>query len=186
MRLANPLVYFVPILLVVASGCSSAWVVSQRPDGGVIGYKGYHSSESANEAIRNLIPCSSYEIVSDDLRGSNYQYTVNQPVTTTSYNNGTLYGSSGQTYNYYGTSSQTNYVPQTYSGVNYWREATYVCRTASIAISGRSISSSYSVPTNPVTITPEECTRSCVDLSNNGQLRAGVSLTDCIRNTCQN
>ncbi len=110
----------------VLMGCGHAWVISQRPDGGVVGYQGYSSVESATKDVRQLIPCPSYSMVSDDLKSERYQYTAIQNVNTQS--SAQVVGPGGF---YYASGSQTQQVPVTQNGVRQWREFTYSCSEVS-------------------------------------------------------
>jgi hypothetical protein len=70
-------------------GCAGAWVVSQNPDGGVIGYhkaEQVSSSVEAPAAVKGLIPCDNFQIVKDEVRsswspGSGNGQATREPVT---------------------------------------------------------------------------------------------------------
>jgi|GEM_PF-6471127 len=162
-------------LLVALSGCASAWVVRQGPDGGTIGYRGYSSTESATKAISKLIQCpDSYQVVNDELRSSQYTYTYNQPVNVQGTSSGTVRNAwSGNQYQYQQNDSYTAYVPTTQVGTSYWREMSYAC-------SGN-LSRSLAESSTP----SESCADSCARLEREGSLKPGYSAADCMRLSCK-
>lgn len=111
--------YICILSLVLAVGCSSAWVIKETPDGGIIGYRG-----NAREKIKELIHCP-WEPVSDELRSENYQYTDYETVTTKGRSVSSFYGFSN---GYTKDSEYTTQVPTTRNETRYWREFTYKCK----------------------------------------------------------
>lgn len=115
-------VLFLATLLFLTS-CGTAWVIQRNSYGGAIGYKGYRSAESASEAIKELIPCTYWKIVSDDLASS--QRAVIIPMARSQTTDGTLYNGLGQSANYRQTTYGTDYVPMIID--NSYRIFTYTC-----------------------------------------------------------
>ena len=105
------------------TSCGSAWVIQRNASGGAIGYKGYRSSESASEAIKELIPCTSWRMVSDELAAA--QRTVIVPMQNSQTTNGSIYSNFGQSANYQQTSYGTQYMPMTIDAS--FRIFTYTC-----------------------------------------------------------
>lgn len=99
------------LLLIISMlyGCASAWVVSQRSDGGVIGYRNpaFTSKETITETIKEKIPCSDFIVISDDLKSRQHIYMTQKSITT--------------------SGGDTAHVPVANTGTSYWRELTYSC-----------------------------------------------------------
>lgn len=114
-------------LILLITGCASkAWVIQRGQNGGVIGYKGFRSSEAADNAIRDLIPCTNFKMISDELHTS--QSTGLMPVPTSQSTSGTAYNNYGQSVNYQGTSTGTQYMPMVID--NSYRTFSYICETS--------------------------------------------------------
>ncbi len=129
-------------------GCGTAWVVERNADGGVIGYRGYQSSESAEKAIADLIPCKDYRGISDKLvDGGTSTYYV--PMVSSEGFSGTGMSSNGSFY-YSGQQTKTQYVPV--ETKNFWRAFTYTC-----------VSEFRSMASLPGSSTPPGKVESCQD-----------------------
>lgn len=148
------------ISLLFLNGCGTAWVKSQYQDGGVIGYRGFNSNEGASAAIRNLINCGNYEMVSDELKSSEFQYSTITPVTTNSQFNGSVnnaYGS--QIGSYSAENTQTTYVPTTGVGTAFWREFTYHCTSSNRSPSSNTRGNGLKVSDSDF----NRCNKNCYD-----------------------
>jgi len=156
--------------------CGTVWIVERNQDSGIIGYKGYSSSESANKAIRSLIHCSSYNFVYDKLVDGGSS-TVYVPVQSTNYSNGSIYGS-GVYANYNGTQTQTNYVPQQVSNV--WREFKYTCSESS-----RQTASESNYSTSSTVSNVQSCEDFCRVSESKGELQKGMTIQSCISRLCK-
>lgn len=161
------------IYSVVFTGCGTAWVVERNQNSGIIGYKGYSSSESATKAITSLIHCKSYNFVSDKLidGGTTTTYI---PVQSTNNLNGSGYTNSGAFY-YSGQQTQTNYVPQQVK--NFWRAFTYTCNEQEREPASASISIST---VNNV----QSCEEYCKFSAARGELAQGMTEDSCIKRLC--
>ena len=114
-------------MILFINGCASkAWIIQRDQNGGVIGYKDFRSSEAADNAIRDLIPCSNFKMISDELHTS--QSTSFVPIPTSQTTNGTAYNNYGESVNYQATSNGTQYVPMMTN--NSYRTFTYKCEAS--------------------------------------------------------
>lgn len=124
-------------VMAFVSGCASkAWVIQRDPNGGIIGYKGFSTSEAADKAIKELIPCSNFKMINDELHTS--QFTGFMPVQSSQTTNGTAFNNYGNSLNYQATTTGTQYVPVTVD--NSFRTFTYSCEFFEIS---QNVSSKY-------------------------------------------
>lgn len=115
-------------LILLLTGCSSAWVVRQTKNGGTIGYQGgaFSSDSGLKKKVEALITCpDNYEFVSDELNSSTSSYVTYENVVTKEEGTITNRNSYGSGYKY--NSRQVSSVPVEHSKTEYWREFTYSC-----------------------------------------------------------
>lgn len=145
------------VLLSVGCAAPSAWIIEQRPGGGVIGYSVVDQDDSKQVALKDqaiqaqvftVCGSSKYHLVRDRLQSQEYQYSTVVPVTsqtngtatattringdyrTRDYSSGDMYRGSydGQASTDLNYSQTTTaYVPQQRTGVAYWRQLEFSC-----------------------------------------------------------
>lgn len=150
-------------LLLLLTGCASAWVIYQDEDEGAIGYQGPSAEENTRRVHALILQhCPQFRKVSDRL--SSRPTTTVMPVSTY----GTSYSSTGQMATYNGTS----YVPvSTYDEYMIYK---YQCiRTGN--------ATSYDSPRKP----EQECMQSCYNDSAWGRIPDSMSISECIAERCE-
>lgn len=131
---------FLLVVLLVTSCVSRAWVIEYNREGGIIGYqnRGSDVSEKIRLAANEICPGKSYIELYDRLNSQNYAYSYQTTEMATTNHSGTVY-SSGNYYDYSGTSTTPVSTTKVVTGRSSWREKAIKCDGASAMLSAKNI-----------------------------------------------
>ncbi len=98
------------ICVLTLIACGHAWVINQRPEGGVIAVEGNITSDTLPVNVQKLIPCNDYQITSRESKSSGDENPV-------------------QAYHAIHSDEQLEF-PKTQASLKQWTEITYSCNTS--------------------------------------------------------